>query len=51
MLFLDLLQQPRGVLDLALNDFAALGRLFPAFQHPARDGDDLIEIVFQRRFR
>lgn len=47
-MFLDSLQQPRGVLDLVADDDAVLDRWFTAIQRPARDGDDLIEVVFER---
>jgi hypothetical protein len=50
-LFLDLLQQPYGVLDLVVDDDRAVWRcLLPAFHRPPRDGDDLIQIVFERCF-
>lgn len=49
-MFLQLLQQPRGVLDLVADGFAVLCCLFPTFHRPPRDGDDLIQIVFQRCF-
>ena len=47
-MFLDSLQQPRGVLDFVADGRAVLDRWFVAFQRPARDGDDLIEIGFER---
>ena len=49
-MFLDLSQQPRGVLDLVVDEFAVWRCLFSARDRPAGDGDDLREIVFQRRF-
>ena len=50
MLFLDLLQQPRGVLDLVSDDRAVLNRWFAAIERPPRNGDDLIEIALERCF-
>lgn len=47
-MFLDLSQQPRGVLDLVVDDFAVWRCLFSARDRPAGDGDDLVEIAFQR---
>lgn len=47
-MFLDLPQQPRGVLNLVADGFAVLRCLFPAFHRPPRDRDDLIQIAFQR---
>jgi hypothetical protein len=51
-LFLDSLcklrQQPRGVLDLAPDGFAVLRGFFRAIQRTPRDGDDLIQIAFER---
>jgi hypothetical protein len=51
-LFLDsfrkLRQQPRGVLDLASDGFAVLRGFFRAIQRTPRDGDDLIQIAFER---
>ncbi len=51
-LFLDSLgklrQQPRGVLDLASDGFAVLRGFFRAIQRTPRDGDDLIQIAFER---
>jgi hypothetical protein len=49
-LFLDLSQQPRGLLDLVVDDFAVLRCLFSVRHRPAGDGDDLVEIAFQRCF-
>lgn len=49
-MFLDLLQQPGGVLDFVVDDFVVLRCLVSAFKGPAGDGDDLREIVFQRCF-
>jgi hypothetical protein len=50
-LFLDSLrklrQQPRGVLDLASDGFAVLRGFFRAIERTPRDGDDLIQIVFE----
>jgi hypothetical protein len=43
-------QQPRGVLDLASDGFAVLRWLFRTMECTAGDGDDLIEIAFQRCF-
>jgi hypothetical protein len=39
------------VLDLVADDGAIWGRWFPAFQGPARDGDDLIQVAFERCLR
>jgi len=47
-LFLDLSQQPRGVLDLVVDDFAVLRCLFAVIHRPPRDRGDPIEIAFQR---
>lgn len=49
-MFLDLSQQPRGVLDLVVDDFTVWRCLFSARHRPAGDGDDLVEIAFQRCF-
>jgi len=49
-LFLDPLQKPRGVLNPVVDDLAVLRCLFSALDGPAGDGDDLIEIAFQRCF-
>lgn len=49
-MFLDLSQQPRGVLDLVVDDFAVLRCLFSARHRPAGDSDDLVEIATQRCF-
>jgi hypothetical protein len=49
-LFLDLLQKPRGLLNLVVDDFAVLRCLFSALDGPAGDRDDLIESAFQRCF-
>lgn len=51
-LFLDLLgklrQQPRGVLDLAFDRFAVLRGFFGAIKRTPCDGDDLIQVAFER---
>lgn len=51
-MFLDSLrklrQQPRGVLDLASDGFTVLRGFFRAIQRTPRNGDDLIQIAFER---
>ena len=49
-MFLDLSQQSRGVLDLVVDEFAVWRCLFSARDRPAGDGDDLVQIAFQRCF-
>jgi hypothetical protein len=51
-LFLKLLQQPCGVLDFVADDDgrAVWGRRVAAIERPPRDGDDLVEIVFESCF-
>src|SRR5271154_5325174 len=53
MLFLDLLQQPRGVLDFVADVAGVYGSWLSrcALERPPGDGGDLIEIAFQRGFR
>ena len=43
-------QQPRGVLDLAMGGWAVGRWIFEVIERAAGDGDDLIEIAFQRSF-
>ena len=50
-MFLDLLQQIRGVLQLVADGFVVWRGLFRASEGPPRDGDDLSEIALERCFR
>lgn len=52
-MFLDLLQQPRGVLDFVADVAGVYGSWLSrcALERPPGDGGDLIEIAFQRGFR
>jgi hypothetical protein len=49
-LFLELLQQPHGVLNL-VSDGRAARRVLRTIKRPPQDGGDLIEVAFQRCWR
>lgn len=49
-MFLELLQQPHGVLN-PVSDDRAVRRVFRTIKRPPQDGGDLIEVAFQRRWR